>query len=405
MEWMPDVLGDEFEQLTLPLGEDDEGEVVATLVRALPPEHQWWQQLKGERPELDDVDVLYVHGWSDYFFQKRLARVFTGRGARFHALDLRKYGRSLRPGQTPGYITDLAEYDADIAAALAAMGQPEPALRDDGGADVLHEARERLAAEENAAAGGLAGASAEGGAPEPHEESWIRTWPLWRWASQERTEQGHAGQRRRRRLILVAHSTGGLILSLWAHRHPDAADAVILNSPWLEFQLPRRGREAFAPLVELSARYRPYDRAPQIDLGFYTRAQQAVADPDDPVEVNLEWRPEQTMAVHAGWLHAVLAGHAAVAGGLDIPASVCVLLSSRFAPPTAWSDELTRVDSVLVVDDIARAALKLGPVVTVVRVDGALHDVFLSRHEAREEAYRRLGDWLTGWAATNPAPE
>ena len=35
--WRPDVLGEGFEQLTLPLGSDDEGEVVATLVRHLPP--------------------------------------------------------------------------------------------------------------------------------------------------------------------------------------------------------------------------------------------------------------------------------------------------------------------------------------------------------------------------------
>ena len=102
-DWRPDVLGSGFEQLTLPLGEDSEGEVVATLVRHLPAE-SLWDRLLGDRRPLADVDVLYVHGWSDYFFQKRLARFFSDRGARFFALDLRKYGRSLRPGQTPGYI-------------------------------------------------------------------------------------------------------------------------------------------------------------------------------------------------------------------------------------------------------------------------------------------------------------
>ena len=51
-----------------------------------------------------------------------LAEFWTNAGARFFALDLRKYGRSLRAGQTPGYVTDLATYDADIEAALARMG-------------------------------------------------------------------------------------------------------------------------------------------------------------------------------------------------------------------------------------------------------------------------------------------
>ena len=331
-EWTADVLGDEFEQLTLELTADDEGPVVATLVRALPSEQGWWDRLRGSRRLLEGVDVLYVHGWSDYFFQKRLARFWTARGARFFALDLRKYGRSLRDGQTPGYITDLATYDEDIAAALEAMGR------------------------------------------------------------------GAEGTASARRLVLLGHSTGGLTLSLWASRHPDAAAAVILNSPWLEFQV-ASARPLIAPVAELQARWAPREVAPQVDLGFYTRAQQEVADPDDPVDVNVLWRPVQTMAVHAGWFHAVLSGHAAVAAGLSIDAPVCVLLSARFAAPTRWSEDLTRADSVLVVDDIARASLKLGPSVTVERIDGALHDVFLSRHEAREEAYRRLDAWVRGWSA------
>lgn len=331
-EWIPDVLGDEFQQLTLDLGIDEQGPVVATLVRALPAEPDLWKRIRGRWPLLDGVDVLYVHGWSDYFFQKRLARFWTSRGARFFALDLRKYGRSLRDGQTPGYVADLATYDEDIGAALDAMGR------------------------------------------------------------------GKGGTESSRRLVLLGHSTGGLTLSLWASRHPGAADAVILNSPWLEFQF-APARAAIAPMVELQARIRPMEAAPQVDLGFYTRAQQEVADPDDPMEVNPLWRPAQTMAVYAGWLHAILSGHKTVAAGLAITAPVCVLLSSRFVPPTRWSEELTAADSVLVVDDIARASLRLGSSVTVERIDGALHDVFLSRHDAREDAYRRLERWVTGWRA------
>ena len=336
-EWGADVLGDEFEQLTLPLADDDEGEVVATLVRALPadaPEPGFWERLTSRLlrrrpapPMLHDVDVLYVHGWSDYFFQKRLARFWTSRGARFFALDLRKYGRSLRDGQTPGYVGDLGVYDEDIAAALGEM----------------------------------------------------RT-----------REQG-------RRLVLLGHSTGGLTLSLWAARHPWEVAALILNSPWLEFQLGPL-RAAIAPVVGLGARLRPYDAAPQIDLGFYARAQLEVADPDDVMTVDPTWRPEHSMSVHAGWLNAVLAGHATVSAGMHIDAPICMLLSARSVVPTRWSDALTGADSVLVVDDVARAALKLGPSITIERIDGALHDVFLSRREARDEAYARLERWVTGWA-------
>ncbi|WP_313771007.1 alpha/beta hydrolase [Arthrobacter zhaoxinii] len=112
--WKPDVLGEDFRSLTLDLGVDDEGPVVATLVSHLPP--------VPPVPSVGRVDaVLYLHGWSDYFFQADLARFWAGQGVAFYALDLRKYGRSLRPGQSEGYVTDLAEYDADIEAALLAM--------------------------------------------------------------------------------------------------------------------------------------------------------------------------------------------------------------------------------------------------------------------------------------------
>lgn len=329
-QWRPDVLGQPFEQLTLPLGEDDEGPVVATLVRSR-ADRPLLPGVFGSRRPLHDVDVLYVHGWSDYFFQREFAQYWTDRGADFYALDLRKYGRSIRPGQTPGYTTDLGLYDDDIAAALAAMGRP------------------------------LDGPTSP------------------------------------RRLVLVGHSTGGLTLSLWASGHPGAAAAVILNSPWLEFQLSAVTRAAVAPMVGLQARFRPLNTLPQVDLGFYSRAQREARGSD--LDVNPDWRPEQTMAVHHGWLNAVLDGHAKVAAGLSIDAPVCVLISKRSVVPTRWSDELTRADSVLVVDDIARASIKLGDSVTVERIPGALHDVFLSRVEARDLAYKRMDRWVMGGLA------
>ncbi|HWV79379.1 MAG TPA: alpha/beta hydrolase, partial [Isoptericola sp.] len=99
--WRPDVLPG-FEQRTLPLEPDFEGDVVATLVRRAPE--------PGAEDAAPDagIDVVYVHGWVDYFFQTHLAAFWERQGARFYALDLRKYGRSLREHQTPGFVTALA---------------------------------------------------------------------------------------------------------------------------------------------------------------------------------------------------------------------------------------------------------------------------------------------------------
>jgi alpha-beta hydrolase superfamily lysophospholipase len=58
--------------------------------------------------------VLHVHGFADYFFQVAAAEHWTARGYDFYALDLRKYGRSLRPHQTPTYVTDLGTYYEEL---------------------------------------------------------------------------------------------------------------------------------------------------------------------------------------------------------------------------------------------------------------------------------------------------
>jgi alpha-beta hydrolase superfamily lysophospholipase len=70
--------------------------------------------------------VLYLHGYVDYFFQTHLAEFFTARGYDFYALDLRKYGRSLRSHQTPNFCRDIAEYYPEIDRALKI-------IRDDDG--------------------------------------------------------------------------------------------------------------------------------------------------------------------------------------------------------------------------------------------------------------------------------
>lgn len=68
-----------------------------------------------------DRGVLYVHGYNDYFFQAEEARRIADSCWHFYAVDLRKYGRSIMPGQRKFEVRDIREYFADIDSALAAM--------------------------------------------------------------------------------------------------------------------------------------------------------------------------------------------------------------------------------------------------------------------------------------------
>ncbi len=113
--WRPDTLLDGFESLTLTLETEslpDEGDepLCATLVRRVDP-----------RLRTATRAVVHVHGWNDYFFHPHVADFWEDQGFAFHALDLRRYGRSLRPGQLRGYIADLDDYAEELDAALAVV--------------------------------------------------------------------------------------------------------------------------------------------------------------------------------------------------------------------------------------------------------------------------------------------
>jgi alpha-beta hydrolase superfamily lysophospholipase len=72
--------------------------------------------------------VLYVHGFSDYFFQTEMADFFDARGLAFYGLDLRKCGRSRRPGQTAHFVSDLVQYDAELDLAVDRIAAAHPGL-------------------------------------------------------------------------------------------------------------------------------------------------------------------------------------------------------------------------------------------------------------------------------------
>ncbi|QHT57991.1 alpha/beta hydrolase [Cellulomonas sp. H30R-01] len=317
--WAPDVLGDDYRVRTLDLRPDDEGAVVASLVRYSPPT---------DEPVRASRAVLYVHGWSDYFFQTGLAEHWHSRGAAFYALDLRKYGRSLRPWQTPGYVDDLATYDEEIEAAL----------------DVV------------------------------------------------RRDVGAYG-----RVMVMGHSTGGLVAALWADRHPGELDGLVLNSPWLELQGSSVVRHVSGPAIAQLARFQPKAPLPNIDPGYYARTLSASSGGEWTYD--LRWRPVPSFPVRAGWLRAVIAGHATVARGLHVTAPILTLASSRTVISPRWSEDMRSADVVLDVELVARRAVQLGPLVTVVRIAGGLHDLTLSPQPVRTRFYAELDRWTAayGW--------
>lgn len=255
--------------------------------------------------------LLYVHGFVDYFFHTGFGDALAAHGYDVYALDLRDYGRSIRDGRPPNYVTDLGTFAEEIDAAIRIIRQD-------------------------------------------HDQ-----------------------------VVLLGHSMGGLVTSLWAdsRKGEGLIDALVLNSPWLDLRGSRLERTALTGVLDVVGKVAP--SLPVAKLGsHYGRALHEGTGGEWAYE--LDWKPLDGFPVRAGFVRTVRRGHKRVAAGLAIDVPVLLLASDASGPDDVWHDALVTTDSVLDVADMQRLAPNLGPDVTFVEVPGGAHDLALSPLPARD---------------------
>lgn len=300
-----------FEYRTLDFPADYDGPVAATLIRASFPAQDTRRA------------VLYIHGYIDYFFQKHLAEAFVAHGYRFYAVELRKYGRSLREGQHPDFARSMYEYYPDLTESIRHI-----------------------------------------------------------------REEGASG------IVLLGHSTGGLLAALYADDGPqrEAIRCVVLNSPFLEFNTTWFKKHVQIPLAALLSIVFPFAHKKNELSPLYARSVHKHYRGEWDFDTSL--KPIEGIPLYFSWLRAVRNGQRRIRRGLHIAVPVLVMSSDKSYFGKTWSDELFESDSVLNVEDIRRRAPKLGQCVTYVAVEGGMHDLFLSREAVRTEAFRIVFGWL-----------
>jgi alpha-beta hydrolase superfamily lysophospholipase len=320
--WSPDFL-DGYETTELPLpgvepaaGEHPDVDPVATLIRKT-------------SDQVGRGAILYLHGWNDYFFQTHFADYMTEIGYDFYALDLRRYGRSLRPGQLRGFITNLDDYSVELDAAV-----------------------NLIAADHD-------------------------------------------------RLLLMGHSTGGLVAALWAARNTERLEGLILNSPWLDMQGSAIVRTLGTPVIDALGSRAPTSVIRLPDLGFNARSLHISLGGEWDYDLTLKSAPGPP--IRTGWLRAILQGHQRVAAGLSISVPILVLASTTTDFSRRWHEGLRIVDTVLDVEQIAARAVRLGPHVTVVRIPEGLHDLTLSAPHVRKHALDEIGRFVEAYVKRGPA--
>lgn len=326
----------------IPLGTDPDGEsdIIATLVRYNPENHEQSSQKETDQHNTKDKTgqtgtttkprpaILYTHGMSDYFFQAHVAEKFYAQGFDFYALDLRKCGRSWREGQTFHYVTDLRFYFEELSKALNIITQDHDCV------------------------------------------------------------------------IPMGHSTGGLLLALWLNHlrrenkaQHSAIKGAIFNSPWLDFMAPRPVTQLITPLFGAVGKKFPHLLIPAGGLGVY--GQSAHVNEQGYWDFNLDWKPIKGQKKYVGWLRSILLSQRQIQQGrVNCGVPTLTLCSDKTFKGKEFSADAQVADSVLWVEQIQRWAPKLSRNSTVHTIPDVLHDVFLSGEKARTAAFASCFSWL-----------
>lgn len=307
--WKPDILGPGFEAMTINQRPDYSGPVVSTVIRKL-----------ADCPA-NGRGVLYIHGFNDYFFQTEMADSFAAHAIDFYAVDLRKYGRSYRPGQRQFDVRNIKEYFPDIDSALSVMKSC--------GIDSV---------------------------------------------------------------ILMGHSTGGLIAASYMARQPSPMiSCLVLNSPFLDWNLGKMEHWVWA--VDLLGAVAPRFRISQGESDAYSSS--LMKNEHGEWTYRTDWKHPHSPDVSAGWVRAIDLAQRYLHKHPDcIHVPILLMYSANSYYGSVWSPEASQADAVLDVNDIRRYGLMLGPDVLPVKVVGGLHDLILSAPAVRAALYPFIFRWL-----------
>src|SRR6478609_1560155 len=103
------------------------------------------------------------------------------------------------------------------------------------------------------------------------------------------------------KVVLYGHSTGGLIITLYAAARKDSPlfDVLICNSPFYDFNLSWIQKKTVIPLLSFLGRMNPNLALPIGFSKFYGKSLH-ISDYGE-WDYNLKWKPHMAPSINAGW--------------------------------------------------------------------------------------------------------
>ena len=290
--------------------DDYEGKVEATFISA--------DSNTNNRPS-----IVYVHGFIDYFFHPHLVAFFNENGFDFFALELRKYGHSILPGQHENYCRNMDEYFEEIDAFILKIKN-------------------------------------ENSQP----------------------------------LVFLGHSTGGLLTSLYLNKgqYKDQVAALVLNSPFLEMNVPSFVRSLLKPITGLLGSISPFGKVDGALTPVYPSS--VHKDFEGEWDFDLDLKPIKGFPVYFKWSRAIMDAQDELKRNSNIKQPVLLLHSSDSFLPKKHEPRVMKADIVLNIEHMKTIGPTLGDKVTMIEIKDGMHDLFLSPKPVREHAMKEMLGWL-----------
>lgn len=197
----------------------------------------------------------------------------------------------------------------------------------------------------------------------------------------------------------VAHEPNPRGIILYAHGYNDyffqeELAALVLNSPFLDYKNSWFVRNVAFPVFSDIALLLPDVPAPKQEAPKYNIS--LLKSEKGEWEFNRELKSDEWPQQYFGYLRATTRGIKWIHAGMQIKAPVLMMRSGCTVNTVKWDDDYMRCDCMLDVNLLEKWAPKLGPDVTTVTITDGMHDLFLSRKDVRDNAYRTMFEFLNG---------
>lgn len=193
-------------------------------------------------------------------------------------------------------------------------------------------------------------------------------------------------------IVLLGHSTGGLTSSLYMAEKPSPLiKGLMLNSPFLDWNLPAFERRVGIPLISMLGRLFPNARVHQKpDPGY---AESLSSEHGGEWTYRTDWKPDILPDPDMGWIRAIHRAQKALRRQ-KIAVPILLMHSAESVRDPSDREKYLSADAILDVRSIACYGRRLGTDVTEATFAGGLHDLVLSARSIREAVYATMLTWL-----------